>query len=55
LLSDLALQLCHPALFSAMAASPMTRSFQGRQYVTIEAGSNVIAFGLFDFSGNGKP
>jgi alcohol dehydrogenase (cytochrome c) len=32
----------------AISASPMTYSFNGRQYVAIEAGSNVVAFALFN-------
>ena len=32
----------------AISAQPMTYSFKGQQYVAIEAGSNVMAFGLFD-------
>jgi alcohol dehydrogenase (cytochrome c) len=31
-----------------ITASPMTYSFKGKQYVALTAGSNVIAFGLFD-------
>jgi len=34
----------------AIAASPITYSFKGRQYVAVEAGSDVVAFGLFDDS-----
>jgi alcohol dehydrogenase (cytochrome c) len=30
-----------------ITASPMTYSFQGKQYVALCAGSNVVAFGLF--------
>jgi len=30
----------------AISASPITYSFKGRQYVAVEAGSNVVAFGL---------
>lgn len=32
----------------AISASPITYSFKGRQYVAVEAGSNVLAFGLFE-------
>ncbi len=31
-----------------ISASPMTYSFKGKQYIAVEAGSNVIAFGLFE-------
>ena len=31
----------------AITASPITYTFKGRQYVAVEAGSNVLAFGLF--------
>ncbi len=34
-----------------ISASPMTYSFKGKQYIAVEAGSNVVAFGLF---GDGK-
>jgi alcohol dehydrogenase (cytochrome c) len=27
-------------------ASPMTYSMDGRQYIAVEAGSNIIAFGI---------
>jgi len=30
----------------AITASPITYSFKGRQYVAVEAGSDVVAFGL---------
>jgi alcohol dehydrogenase (cytochrome c) len=39
--------LWHFNVGDAISASPMTYSFQGRQYVAVEAGSNVVAFGLF--------
>ena len=32
----------------AITASPITYSFKGRQYVAVEAGSNVLAFSLLD-------
>jgi len=32
----------------AITASPITYSFKGRQYVAVEAGSNVLAFALLD-------
>jgi len=31
-----------------ITASPMTYSVKGKQYVAVEAGSNVVAFGLFE-------
>ncbi|PYT33061.1 MAG: PQQ-dependent dehydrogenase, methanol/ethanol family [Acidobacteria bacterium] len=31
----------------AITASPITYSFKGRQYVAVEAGSDVVSFGLF--------
>jgi len=31
-----------------ISASPMTYRFEGKQYVALTAGSNVLAFGLFD-------
>ena len=30
----------------AITASPITYSFKGRQYVAVEAGSDVVSFGL---------
>ncbi|MEO7651111.1 MAG: PQQ-dependent dehydrogenase, methanol/ethanol family [Bryobacteraceae bacterium] len=32
----------------AISASPISYSFKGKQYVAIAAGSNVVAFGLFE-------
>jgi alcohol dehydrogenase (cytochrome c) len=32
----------------AITASPITYSFKGRQYIAIEAGSDVLSFALFD-------
>jgi alcohol dehydrogenase (cytochrome c) len=32
----------------AITASPITYSFKDRQYVAVEAGSDVLAFALFD-------
>jgi alcohol dehydrogenase (cytochrome c) len=31
-----------------ISASPITYSFKGKQYIAVAAGSNVVAFGLFD-------
>ena len=31
-----------------ISASPLTYSFKGKQYIAIEAGSDVLAFALFD-------
>jgi alcohol dehydrogenase (cytochrome c) len=31
-----------------ISASPMTYSFEGKQYVTVEAGADVVTFGLFE-------
>jgi alcohol dehydrogenase (cytochrome c) len=31
-----------------VSASPVTYSFKGKQYIAVAAGSNVVAFGLFD-------
>ena len=38
--------LWHFQTSQALRASPMTYSFDGRQYVAIAAGPNVLAFGL---------
>ncbi len=38
-----------------ITASPMTYSFQGKQYIALTAGSNVLAFALFDDAPPNKP
>ncbi len=40
--------LWHFNVGQAISASPITYSFKGRQYVAVEAGSDVVAFGLFE-------
>jgi len=40
--------LWHFNLGMRISASPMSYSFQGRQYIAITAGSNVVAFALFE-------
>jgi alcohol dehydrogenase (cytochrome c) len=39
--------LWHFNVGQAISSSPITYSFKGRQYVAVEAGSDVVAFGLF--------
>ena len=31
-----------------ISASPITYGFKGKQYIAVAAGSNVVAFGLYD-------
>jgi alcohol dehydrogenase (cytochrome c) len=40
--------LWHFNVGQAISASPITYSFKGRQYVAVAAGSDVVAFGLFE-------
>jgi len=40
--------LWHFNMGQAISASPMTYSIKGQQYIAVAAGTDVVAFGLFE-------